>query len=128
VQQQIIDDLARLIEEARKSQCKGGGEGQPKAGQPNPKKSGDPKAGSNASRKPADDSRPTKSTDRVDTADSAEASATRRRALVKEIWGQLPQRVRERIQNTGDEEFLPKYADVIEDYFERLANEGRENP
>lgn len=128
VQKQIIDELAKLIEEARKSQCKGGDQGQPQMGQPNQKKSGDPKAGDSESRKPADDSRPTKSTDRVDKAESAESSATRRRALVKEIWGQLPERVRNEIPNTGDEEFLPKYADVIEDYFERLANERRESP
>jgi hypothetical protein len=128
VQQQIIDELAKMIEEARKSQCKSGGQGQPQMGQPNEQKKGNPKTGNSQSRKPADDSRPTKSTDRVDKADSAEASATRRRALVKQIWGQLPERVRDQIPNTGDEEFLPKYADVIEDYFERLATEGRENP
>jgi hypothetical protein len=128
VQQEIIDELARLIEEARKSQCKGGGPGQPQMGQPNQKNSGDPKGANNQSRTPANDSRPTKSTDRVDKGDSAEADTTRRRALVKEIWGQLPERVRGEIPNTGDEEFLPKYADVIEDYFERLANEGRETP
>jgi hypothetical protein len=128
VQQQIIDELAELIEQARKSQCKGGGQSRPQMAQPNQQQAGDPQAANSQSRKPAGDSRPTKSDERVEKADSAETNATRRRALVKQIWGQLPERVRQEILNTGDEEFLPKYADVIEDYFERLANEGRESP
>jgi hypothetical protein len=127
LQQQIIDELARIIDEARKSQCGGGGQPKPQPGQANQKKSGQPGANPQ-SRNPASDSRPTKSTQRLGKEESAEANATRRRALVKETWGHLPQRVRDQMPNTAGEEFLPKYEDIIEDYFERLAEEGREGP
>ena len=71
---------------------------------------------------------PVKSTQRVDKAETSEAKVTRRRALVKQAWGHLPERIREQMPNTASEEFLPKYEEVIEDYFQRMAEEGREGP
>ncbi|TWT39708.1 hypothetical protein [Blastopirellula retiformator] len=46
-----------------------------------------------------------------------------RGALIKEVWGQLPERVRQQLQNASVEKFLPKYERLTEDYFRRLAEE-----
>jgi hypothetical protein len=124
LQRQVIDDLDRLIEKVKKAKCCGSGDGQPQAAPPGQKKAGKP---SNAQgRTAANDSRPTKSTERVGETESSEARIARYRALVKQVWGHLPERIRQRMPNTADEEFLPKYSDLIEDYFQRLAEEGGE--
>lgn len=49
-----------------------------------------------------------------------------RGALIKEVWGQLPERVRQQLQNASVEKFLPKYERLTEDYFRRLAEEEQE--
>jgi hypothetical protein len=41
--------------------------------------------------------------------------------LVKDIWGRLPERQREELLQPLSEEFLPKYATEIEEYFRVLA-------
>jgi hypothetical protein len=127
LQQKIIDDLERLIEEARKKQCCGGGEGQPKPGPAGQPKAGQPKPDGAASKKPARDGSSETSTDRVGESESPESAIARYRALVKQVWGHLPERIREQMPNTAGEEFLPKYEELIEDYFERLAEESRDD-
>ena len=46
--------------------------------------------------------------------------------LLKDLWGHLPERVREQLSQAPTDEFLPKYKLEIEKYFRRLA-EDREN-
>lgn len=41
--------------------------------------------------------------------------------LIKDLWGQLPQRQRDQILQPLSEEFLPKYAAEIEAYFRAMA-------
>jgi type II secretory pathway pseudopilin PulG len=41
--------------------------------------------------------------------------------LEKAVWGHLPARLRERLQATLPEEFLPAYDQAIRDYFTRLS-------
>lgn len=47
--------------------------------------------------------------------------------LVTDLWGQLPERQREELLQPLGEEFLPKYAAEVEEYFRSLA-EPREEP
>jgi hypothetical protein len=42
-------------------------------------------------------------------------------ALVKDLWGRLPERQREELLQPLSEEFLPEYAADIEEYFRVLA-------
>jgi hypothetical protein len=127
LQQQVIDELAKLVEQARKAKCSGGQPSQNPAGGADRKQVDQGQGTPNAQGKqPAEDSRGVRSTERLGQAEAAEARLVRRRALLKQLWGHLPQRVRERMPNTGAEEFLPKYADIIEDYFERLADPDRD--
>ncbi len=124
LQQKIIEDLDGLIDQVRKSKCCGG-DGQRQAG-PTGKASQQPSAANAQAKKPARDGSPETSTDRVGESESPETDAARYRGLVKQVWGHLPERVREQMPNTSDEEFLPKYEELIENYFRRLAEEGRD--
>jgi hypothetical protein len=47
--------------------------------------------------------------------------------LLKDLWGHLPERVREQLLQAPTDEFLPKYQLEIEKYFRRLAEEGRQD-
>ncbi len=52
---------------------------------------------------------------------AGETAAMRRAA--SEIWGHLPERLRRQMQSAGAVEFLPKYRELIEDYYRRLAED-----
>ena len=45
--------------------------------------------------------------------------------LVKDLWGELPERQREQLLQPLREDFLPKYASEIEAYFRALADPSR---
>jgi hypothetical protein len=47
---------------------------------------------------------------------------TMRKALDR-FWGNLPEKVRRQVQNMNAVEFLPEYQKLIEDYYQRLAEE-----
>lgn len=46
-------------------------------------------------------------------------------ALQRNIWGQLPQRVRKQMQSRMVEQFLPSYRRQIEEYFQALLSDER---
>jgi hypothetical protein len=60
------------------------------------------------------------------TAAPADRSAISR--LVKDLWGQLPERQREELLQPLSEEFLPAYAADIEEYFRVLAESPQPKP
>ena len=53
----------------------------------------------------------------------SDAAATQ--AIMKRLWGTLPERQREQMLQSPIEEFPPKYEQQIEDYFRRLSEEKR---
>ena len=112
-QSQAIKDLEAMITKLarQKSQCQGGGSksaSKPKPGKP---KSGKAGSGSN----PGNSSTSSQSGDLA-----ADLEATGK--LVKDLWGHLPERQREQILQPLSEDFLPKYATEIEEYFRALAD------
>ena len=48
--------------------------------------------------------------------------------MMKDVWGQLPERAREQMLQSPPEKFLPKYELLIEKYYQRLAEEQPERP
>jgi hypothetical protein len=44
------------------------------------------------------------------------------RALVKQLWGELPERDRQQMLDLPMDEFLPQYEQQIEEYFRRLSD------
>jgi len=123
LQKQIVSDLDRLIEQARKrcKQCKPGNckpGAQSVASRSSPKSPGQPKPGTGSDTPAAtSNAEPGQATpQRPDMAEMQD--------VMKRLWGELPQRDREQMLQSPPEEFLPKYELMIEQYFRRLT-EGK---
>jgi len=120
--------IAELIQ--RQCQCKGDQNSGGKSARPGQKKPSQPKPGNESGKKPGATGKAGKSPDQVApsaTQSGADLSTELAVAgeLVKDLWGQLPQRQREQILQPLGEEFLPKYASEIEAYFRALADPSR---
>ncbi len=123
LQRQAVDDLHRLYDRLARClatdgmQQGGRGSGQSKqSSQPKPDAS---KPGTS----PATGASPTNS----QSGDLA-ASLAATGELVKDLWGHLPERQRQQILQPLSEDFLPKYATEIEEYFRALADPDRRPP
>jgi hypothetical protein len=126
LQKQIVADLDALIKQIQQQQKKQqgspssskaqtpGGEVKQPSNQPN---AGQPQQ---PSEKPA-----RTSDDELTQRNATPTDAAAMQAMIKRVWGHLPDRVRQEMQNASVEEFLPKYQELIEDYFRRLAEEER---
>jgi hypothetical protein len=121
LQQQIVRELEELLKQCRQCQK------QPSSGAP----SASPPRGSDQ-QQPAQspDQRPSTkpardSTTRIDQAEAARPTLEQRQEMIRRAWGHLPAKVREQMQNAGVEQFLPKYEELIEQYYKRLAEQPR---
>lgn len=117
LQKQIVGDLAALLEQAKKQgeqkkpgQGSGAGEDQAGAG-------GNPTAGP-----------PRDSTDRIERGDAEMAETADVKDVLRRMWGHLPDKVRDQMQSSLSEEFLPKYQRLIEEYYKRLAESPAGTP
>ena len=125
LQEQIISDLELLIEQARKScrQCQPGDSQSQQAASRRPIGS-PPKQGSGG--KQPSDKPATASSRRPDgNGQTRRPDMEQMRELLKQLWGELPPRERERMLQAPPEEFLPKYELLIEEYFRRLSEEKK---
>lgn len=113
LQERIVADLDELLK-TTKSKCNNPGQGS-SSGAPKPSGGQPPQPG----QQPARDS-----TQRLGEQTVSAADAEAMEALVKRVWGHLPDRARQELQNASVEEFLPKYQQVIEEYFRRLAEQA----
>ena len=123
LQQQIVSDLALLIEQA-KQQCSGGPCNNPGAAKPGGKPGGSKKGGTgdNAGTKRS----AKESTERIGKSVAAGAELEAMKTMLKEVWGQLPPKLREQMQSGMAEQFLPQYEALIEAYYRRLAEDRSE--
>lgn len=114
VQAEALTGLDAMIAEltARQSQCKGGNCKKPGPPKPNQK----PSSGKKPGQSPAESNAPSATSQADSQVDLAAAGD-----LVKDLWGQLPERQRQQILQPLSDEFLPKYATEIEAYFRALA-------
>jgi hypothetical protein len=116
LQRQIVSDLAKLIEEAKKSGSCGGKNCSKPTG------NGEKKSGNNTgqpSEKPARDSDPKSRHTPEQVHDAAKGAA----ALMKDLWAELQQREHRPVLDLPGEHFLPGYELEIEDYFRRLSED-----
>ena len=113
----VVKELEKLIEQAKKQGASGNksasGKGTGKAG------AGDGQA------QPGN---PQESTDRVGKANTEPTQKTEVKDLLRRIWGHLPEKQRDEMQNAFSDQFLPKYEKLIEEYFQRLAEERATGP
>jgi hypothetical protein len=135
VQEQIVTDLDALIKEMEK-QCNSSGsqsnkppeekqgsqrsKPQQAASQPKPGK-GKPSPGKPSQSQSSIAAQ--QSSMRLGSADAAEVERRSIDQLMKEAWGHLPERLREQMLQGSSGEFLPKYKEEIERYYQRLAEE-----
>ena len=124
LQRQAVDDLRRLHDRfARRHAADGtqqGGSGQSK-------QSSQPKPGASKSGKPGT-SPATGASPTISRSGDLAASLAATSELVKDLWGHLPERQRQQILQPLSEDFLPKYATEIEEYFRALADPNRRPP
>jgi hypothetical protein len=125
LQDRIVTDLDKLIEEIRKrkqqqqpSSSGSSGSQRSKISQP-----GKPADTANRNKKPSRDS-----SDRVGQEDVRKVDMAAMQSLLKDLWGHLPERQREQMLQSSVEEFLPKYETMIRQYYLRLAEQARESP
>ncbi len=121
VQQEVVSELDKLIAELSKQcQCQGGQCDKPPQPNPNAK----PKPGSKPGNAAANGKAPARdSTDRLDRTSAQPVGKGDVNAVVKELWGHLPERSRAQMLQSFSDEFLPKYELEIEQYYRRLGEE-----
>lgn len=123
VQQQVVAQLDKLIAELSK-QCKNCN-GQPSAGQPKPGQKSQNKPGGKSGTPAASGQTAARdSTDRLESSNAKPVDKGDIEAVVKDLWGHLPERSREQMIQSFSEEFLPKYELEIEQYYRRLSEEN----
>jgi hypothetical protein len=115
-QGEIVEALEKMIEQAKKQ----GGSGNKSA---SGRGTGQPGAGDGQAQPGAGQD----STDRVGKPQSDAAQTADVKNLLQRIWGHLPDKMRDEMQAAVSDQFLPKYEKLIEDYYQRLAEE-RNNP
>jgi len=124
LQKQILSDFDELLKQARKARR----QSKPAGGQPQQLSSrrpvGQPRQqAGNGGRKPSE--RPATASSRRPTGNgrARPPDMQQMRQVLKQLWGELPQREREQMLQLPVEEFLPKYEQLIEEYFRRLSEE-----
>jgi TolA-binding protein len=127
IQREILTDLEALIDRLEKQRQMAGGGKQPS--KPSTNSSPAKKPGPSTADSEQDSNKPAEeSTERLSKTGDAEVDARDLHELVRGVWGNLPPRVRQQMQNAAVEQFLPKYEKLIEEYYKRLAEDkGIEN-
>jgi hypothetical protein len=125
IQKRILDDFDRMIEEARRQQCKGGGSGKPSpqdvAQVPKPndaqaQNQGKAAAGP-AGSKAASDSNSSGQT-------TGQANAGKDIRETAEEWGKISSRLRGPVLESRDETIIERYRRLIEDYTQAVSTEA----
>jgi len=134
LQREIAEELAKIIEQAKQQQqqqqsSQSQSQQQRTAErrqvrQPMPRPGGQqPMPGSQAATQPAE-SPAEDSTERLDPDKLEEVDMAHMNGLMKRLWGKLPDKEqREQMLQLSIEQFLPKYSESIEQYFQRLAEQ-----
>lgn len=129
VQKQVIDDLQSLIDAASRMQQQQQKQQQQRQQQKSAQQDSeqqkeqqqnqaDSGQGGNTRRK---DDKGRDSTEAVGESAKKDAAADRQRKLLGEVWGHLPESLRQRLLNDLGEKTLPGYDDLVRRYFEALA-------
>ncbi len=138
IQKRIVARLDALLQQANRrcGECRGGGSSQASQATKSGKKQGASKPSTGKSATGATSAAKTgaKSAGNVNPNAKTPASLGKlppdqRAALIKQLWGNLPERERNMLlQPPSAEEFLPEYETLIEEYFRRLAEDAAATP
>jgi hypothetical protein len=128
-QQKIVDQLDQLIAELSKQcqngQCQSSDQQRQQEPQPNERSQSKPGKPKNASASAMAASRTAArdSSDRLNQTGAKPVDKGDVEAVVKDLWGHLPERTREQMMQSFSEEFLPQYELEIEQYYRRLSED-----
>jgi hypothetical protein len=95
-------------------QARGGGQ-QPQGGRPQPQRGG------SGSREKASDSSGQPGTGGANAARQPDQLSD----VVKDIWGHLPETMRQEVDHYYRDRFMPRYQDLLREYYQRLAERDR---
>lgn len=140
LQRQIVDDLDRLIElakqQSRQQRPQSNQQQQPQddsasqsdqqqsAGQQQQQSEKQQGSGATQGVTRQENEQAAQSTERNDKAEEIEVELQRRNQLISEFWGHLPPAIRQQLLNIREEKYLPKYGELVRQYFEALAEQG----
>jgi hypothetical protein len=132
-QKQIVDALEKLLQSAQSQQQQPNGSNQPMPDSGSQDGSGSDSTGASSTGDGASGGRR-----RNDQENAAESSArteggvptdeerrSRRKMLTDAVWGHLPPRVREQLNRSISENYLPEYDQLVRRYYEALARQPR---
>ena len=121
LQHDISDDLSKLIaaldRQCRQSKKQASGSSRQQAERPKAKTN----PSEQTSDRPAEDS-----SDRTQEKETAKVDRARMQEMLKDVWGHLPVHLRQQMEQSANEEFLPKYELEIAEYYRSLLNGRRE--
>lgn len=121
LQQQIVRDLDELIEQIKRQKSQQQSQGS-KSGKPGGQRSKVQQPGKQPGQAPGN--RPARdSTNRLGKEAAKRVDMAQMQDLMKDVWGQLPDRAREQMLQSSVDQFLPEYEVLIEKYFRRLAED-----
>jgi hypothetical protein len=123
-EQEILEVLKRLqaifasARDGSSADAAADGRGNEKSAQqqPGPSEKGK-ESGETATGKPGD------GTNRAERGTKEATEAADVRDVLRRVWGHLPEKVREQMQSSVSEQFLPQYERLIEEYYKRLAED-----
>lgn len=133
VQRQVVTHLEKLIAEMEKlcqgGQCNKPGEKKKQVSKRSQPKPGEPKPGECDKEGECDQpGKPSKKAGKkanqsgtTSLSGAPNVSPAEQQELMKAAWGHLPERMRERMLQGSDNEFLPEYSDDLQEYYRRLA-------
>lgn len=122
LQDKIVRELEELIQQCQKQQQQQQQQASSSSGSGSEQTAGRERvnqpqmAKSSAAAKPARDS-----SDRQGKPEVRKPDMAKMRDLLKDIWGELPPRLRQQMMQSSVERFVPKYELLIEEYFQTLA-------
>lgn len=125
LQERIVADLDALIKQLQQQKKNSSPSSSSSPQQPRDQDVQQPDQQPDAGQEKPSNKPSQQSTERLGRQSPGDIDAAAMEALVKRVWGHLPDRARQELQNASNEEFLPKYQQVIEEYFRRLAEETR---
>jgi hypothetical protein len=110
-QRRIVSELEALLQQA------GNSAGNQQGGRGN----GSTQAGSGTGEATAGP--PRDSTNRIERGTKEQAETADVKDVLRRMWGHLPDKLRDEMQASVSEQFLPKYERLIEEYYKRLSEQ-----
>ncbi len=133
-QRKVVDDLEKLLRQSQKSKQKNPSPNnsnspqQDQSNNPSEGQSSENSAGGNpGERRRNDQENAAESQERTKGGIPTEADRkNQRRVLTDAVWGHLPPRVREQLNRSFSDRYLPEYDSLVKRYYEALATRRRD--